>query len=431
MNGWITNVRILPALTEGFSLTSTNNPLEPWTACHIEVTEGKLTGIAPADNPPAEDKAILWDGENRLFLPGLVDVHVHLDKAHTWGRAPNISGSFAEAIQVLSDDKVHWTAEDLHKRASYSLRTAEAQGTTAIRTHLDTDPDRARVAYEVMRDLANEWKDKITLQYVSLCGVDEYATAKGEAIADLVAETGGSALGGMPLMNPDLDQQIDRMLDIASERGLPIDLHVDESGDPEARTLLAVAKGVLRKQFSLPVNCGHCCSLSILPPAIQAETLQAVAAAGIRVISLPLCNQYLQGRTLLPSQKPGTPQWRGLTLLHELHEEGVKIAAASDNVRDAFYAFGDFDMLEVLQTTLRHGHFDLRPELALKMVSSHPADMMDLPTVGRLIRGAPLNGVLCEARSLSELFSRPERNRAVIRSGQKLKLDLPPYSDLD
>ena len=42
-----------------------------------------------------------------------------------------------------------------------------------------------------------------------------------------------------------------------------------------------------------------------------------------------------------------TPQWRGVTALHELHAAGVATALASDNVRDQFYAYGDFDMLDV------------------------------------------------------------------------------------
>lgn len=42
-----------------------------------------------------------------------------------------------------------------------------------------------------------------------------------------------------------------------------------------------------------------------------------------------------------------TPQWRGVTALHELHAGGVPTALASDNVRDQFYAYGDFDMLDV------------------------------------------------------------------------------------
>ncbi|MGO8440855.1 hypothetical protein ACC861_37470, partial [Rhizobium ruizarguesonis] len=61
-----------------------------------------------------------------------------------------------------------------------------------------------------------------------------------------------------------------------------------------------------------------------------------IAKAGIAVISLPMCNMYLQDRY------PGrTPRWRGVTLLKELAAAGVATAVASDNTRDPFYAYGD------------------------------------------------------------------------------------------
>jgi len=47
--------------------------------------------------------------------------------------------------------------------------------------------------------------------------------------------------------------------------------------------------------------------------------------AGIAVVSLPMCNLYLQDRA------PGrTPRRRGITLLHELAARGIPLALATD-----------------------------------------------------------------------------------------------------
>jgi hypothetical protein len=42
-----------------------------------------------------------------------------------------------------------------------------------------------------------------------------------------------------------------------------------------------------------------------------------------------------------PLPRVYTPQWRGLTLMHELRHAGVHVAAASDNVRDHWYPYGE------------------------------------------------------------------------------------------
>ena len=63
-----------------------------------------------------------------------------------------------------------------------------------------------------------------------------------------------------------------------------------------------------------------------------------MAKAGISVVSLPMCNLYLQDRRTDGT----TPRWRGVTLLHEMKARGIKVAIASDNTRDPFYAYGDW-----------------------------------------------------------------------------------------
>jgi cytosine/adenosine deaminase-related metal-dependent hydrolase len=72
-------------------------------------------------------------------------------------------------------------------------------------------------------------------------------------------------------------------------------------------------------------------------------TLDKVARAGLSVVSLPMCNMYLQDRRADAT----TPRWRGVTLLHEMAARGINVAVASDNTRDPFYAYGDLDVLEV------------------------------------------------------------------------------------
>ena len=158
------------------------------------------------------------------------------------------------------------------------------------------------------------------------------------------------------------------------------------------------------------------------------STLDAVAAAPISVVSLPMCNLYLQDRR----NDGTTPRWRGVTLLHEMAARGINVCVASDNTRDPFYAYGDLDMLEVYRMATRIIHFDHPVGDWPKAVLANPAAAMGLDgSHGRLRAGDPADFVVFKGRSWTELLSRPEADRMVYRNGKPIETRLPDYSQLD
>ena len=122
---------------------------------------------------------------------------------------------------------------------------------------------------------------------------------------------------------------------------------------PHARSLGQIADAALRHKFKGRIVAGHCCSLALADDNERATIIAKVAEAGIAVVSLPMCNMYLQDRIA-----GRTPRWRGVAPLHELDAAGVTVMVASDNTRDPFYAYGDLDMLEVYREATRILHFD-------------------------------------------------------------------------
>jgi cytosine deaminase len=56
---------------------------------------------------------------------------------------------------------------------------------------------------------------------------------------------------------------------------------------------------------------------------------------------------------------------------------------------------------------------------------------MDLPTVGRIGVGLPADLVLFKARRYSELLSRSQHDRTVLRAGKAIDTTLPDYAELD
>src|ERR1700678_1771561 len=269
------------------------DPLEPSVLCDIEVEGARIASVTRSAGQGALTGAAV-DLGGAVVFPGFVDAHVHLDKAHTWDRAPNRSGTFAEALETLAADKANWTGPDLLRRAGFALHCAWEHGTRLMRTHVDTWLPRGEANHAAMQELREVWRGRIALQTVPLTGLANYSGADGDKVADLALKYGSCALGGWSPMLPELPRQLDRLIAIARDRGVGLDLHVDENGDPGAEVLRAVAEAVIRSGFGGPVVCGHCCSLSVQAPERQRSTIALVKEAGIRVISLPLCNLYLQ-----------------------------------------------------------------------------------------------------------------------------------------
>ncbi|MEG5031811.1 cytosine deaminase [Microcoleus sp. AT3-D2] len=394
----------------------------------LEIAAGAIVQIIPADTKPVSscgDIPVI-DLHGGLVWPCFVDMHTHLDKGHIWERSPNPDGTFASAIEAVgADAQKNWNAEDVYRRMEFGLKCSYAHGTKAIRTHIDSAGEQGTVSLGVFEALQAEWGDRLILQAVSLVSLDYFLTPAGEKLADRIAQIGG-ILGGVAYINPDLDKQLDRVFTLAKERNLNLDFHTDENDDPDSVTLREVAKTAIRHEFSGQIICGHCCSLAVQPSDLVTETLELVKEANIGIVSLPMCNLYLQDR-----ESQHTPRWRGVTLLHELKAAGIPVAVASDNCRDPFYGFGDHDVLEVFNMAVRIAHLDRPYGDWPCAVTKTPADLMGLPNLGRIAVGLPADLILFKARNFSELLSRSQGDRTVLRQGIKIDTILPDYREID
>ena len=236
---------------------------------------------------------------------------------------------------------------------------------------------------------------------------------------------GSGILGAATRMVPELREGLGLLFDLAERKGWELDLHVDESADPAARALKVVADMAIERRFARPILVGHCCSLALQEEDERRKTIDAVARAGLSVVSLPMCNMFLQDR-----QAGRTPRWRGVTALHELKRAGVNVMIASDNTRDPFYAYGDMDMMEVWREGVRILHLDYPFADWAEAVSAAPARAMGLD-LGVLRPGGPADMILTRARDFPELLARPQSDRIVVRKGKASNATPPDYSELD
>lgn len=419
---WLKNAHIPVSLLENESFSPQTS--EGLTLVNLEINDGNINRIT--STIPPEDNIPVIDLKKKIIFPCFIDMHTHLDKGHSWQRCPNHDGTFDSALKmVLEDSRREWRLEDVYRRMEFGVKCSYAHGTAAIRTHIDSFGQQAQISLTALAELQRQWAGKITLQAVSLVSLDYYQTSEGAALADKIAEFGG-ILGGVAYTNPDLQAQIDITFKLAQERGLNLDFHLDENGDPDSTCLAAIARTAIKKQFSGQIICGHCCSLAVQSPEIIQETLNLVKNAGIAIVSLPMCNLYLQDR-----QEEKTPFWRGTTKIKEMKKAGIPVAFASDNCRDPFYGFGDHDGLEVFTQAVRIAHLDTPYADWVNSVTLTPANLLGLPHLGRIKTGLEANLLIFKARYFSELLSRPQWDRLVIRRGLSIDTTLPDYQELD
>lgn len=427
---WLANARIPECVLSGVTLLERPDG-EGVVAADLLVEDGLLARIEAVEDRRGDSIARV-DLGGRQVWPMLIDIHTHLDKGHTVARNPNIDGTFHNARLAAIADRQNWTAEDLRHRMDFGLRCAEAHGVSAIRTHIDTYPDTVERSWSVVRDMRDEWRDRIELQAVSLCPIDLLQDDYGDKVASTVAKS-GSLLGGVTRASvgnhgapmDGIDAMLDRVFALAARHDLEIDLHVDETHDPAAATLPLVARAAIRHGYKGRVVCGHCCSLANQPIADVDRTLDLVAEADISIITLPTVNMYLQDR-----QASRTPRWRGVTVVHEMLKRGVRVAAAGDNCRDSFYAYGDHDVLDTFRQAVRILHLDHPIDCAPLLVSANPSAIGKFDRHGQLAAGRSANLIVFNARTINEVVSRPHSDRVLISRGKRVAPTLPDYSEL-
>jgi cytosine deaminase len=96
-----------------------------------------------------------------------------------------------------------------------------------------------------------------------------------------------------------------------------------------------------------------------------------------------------------------------------------------------FHAYGDLDPLEVFREAVRLAHLDHPIGDWPAAIAREAAAIVGRPDIGVIAPGRPADLVLFRARNWTELLSRPQADRTVLRAGKPIKRTLPDYRELD
>jgi len=397
----------------------------------IHVEGEKIAGVRLAGSKPGDGVQIEIDLQGRQVWATLIDMHAHLDKGQVVPRvAPD--GSLSGGITLTAADQSRWTLQDVRQRMEFGIRCAYVHGVSVIRTHIDSvDPRTTPMSWEAFSELRTAWAGKMALQAVGITPLTAFLDHSGVELADRVAAAKGILGGwtdGIAQHGPDradLDGLLDRFFSAAGDRGLDVDLHVDQSDDVDAFTLPDVARAVLRTGFDGRVVVDHCVNLALQPASVIERTIDLCLQAKLAFVTLPTPMMYLQDRHV-----GRTPRWRGVTVAHELMAAGVPVAIGGDNCRDAWFPFGDHDMVDTVKQSVRVFQLDNPIAQAVAMAGPIPSAIVEQPDIGWIDEGSTARFILFGARTLNELMCRPQADRIVIDRGQRITDALPDYEEL-
>ena len=370
------------------------------------LTDGKLT-VLQAGMGPMTDRR-LWDLKGRVVLPGLIELHAHLDKTYTPSNNP--SGTLRGAIESFSEVAGIRSSASIEANAERAIRSAIVHGVTRMRSHLTFGREADLALLEIMQGLKQRYRRQIELQYVAL-GTFTGSTAD-QALLSRGLRGGIDLLGGAPALFADPLANINATLDAAQLHEAGVDLHIDETEQPDSRTLQLLIEAVQARGLEGRVAASHCCSLAFMKPDERDRLLDGAASADIALIALPACNLVLMGRDHWPVPRGSAPIRNALAA-------GVTVGVGSDNVQDPFNPFGSYDPLQSVHLAALVGHMTADGELesALDLVTTFAARIFGGgPAI--MESGAPADLVVLDAYELRSVAANPPPRVATFKRGE-------------
>lgn len=383
------------------------------TGIDIACKDGKITAVKTGIT--ADAKQVI-DATNRLVSPPFVDPHFHMDATLSLGRPRvNVSGTLLEGIALWGELKPLQTIDEIIERALRYCDIAISMGIGAIRSHVDVCDDELK-GVEALVEVRKQVKDYIDLQLVAFPqdGVFRDPTAMNNTIRAL--DMGVDVVGGIPHFERTMQdgaKSVTALCELAAERGLMVDMHCDESDDPNSRHVETLAYETTRLGLQGRVAGSHLTSMHSMDNYYVSKLIPLMAEANLSVIPNPSINIMLQGR------HDTYPKRRGQTRVRELRDAGLNVGFGSDCMMDPWYSLGRADMLDVANMGLHVGQLSSRADMAwcFEAVTQNSASIMGLKDYG-LNKGCNANFVILQAKNPIEAIRLRATRLKVIRGGK-------------
>lgn len=379
----------------------------------VAVKDGRIHDIGTSLDFAVEPKKD-YECEGMMLTPPFIDAHQHLDCAFMIGEV-NQAGTLQEAVEIFTRIKNNRTAAVVKELAERAIKEALFNGTGFIRSYVDVDSIVELNHLHPIVELREQYRGIVDIEIVACM---EYSLAQ-EPKADMYLRAamgeGADLVGGVPQEEPTPEaaqKHIQLILDIAKSFSVDIDMHIDETADPQMRTLEMLADTIIREDYQGRAVAGHACALAVYDDNYAKKVIDKVVNAGIHVVTNPLTNLYLQGR------ENKTPTWRGITRVKELLEAGVNVACGLDDNRNVFLPYGHMNMLEVALFTSLTAHLTTPEEMqqVFDMPRYNAAKILGLKDYGIKI-GGPADFLCLPVDNILDALRIQPQPRYIVRDG--------------
>ncbi len=391
----------------------------------VAVAGGRIERVAPGIDGPATREV---DAGGRLLSPPFVESHVHLDTTLTAGQPRwNGSGTLFEGIQIWTERKKELSHRDVIERATQLLRWQAAQGVLHVRTHADTtDPELTGLkALLELREKVSSWID---VQVVAFPQEGILSYPKGAELMEEALKLGADAVGGIPHFEHTREMgaaSVRETFRLAEKYDRPVDVHCDETDDPESRFLEVMAAEAIRTGMGGRVTASHTTAFGSYDNAYAFKLMGFLVKSGINFVANPLINITLQGRY------DAYPKRRGITRVKELLQNGLNVSLGYDDVMDPWYPLGTGGMLQPAHMAVHACHMTTREEVVacFDMVTEGGARTLGLEGYG-LGEGTPADFVLVDAPEKWEAVRRLVATTLVVKNGAVISKTSPAQTRL-
>lgn len=376
----------------------------------VAIKEGKIIEISNTVEGTF-DKVI--EGAGNVLIPGLVESHIHLDKALIASRKPNQSGTLQEAIQVTAELKPTFTEEDIYTRAKTTLDMIIPRGVTAIRTHAEFDPAQGFTGFNTIMKLKEEYKDLVDIQVVAFPQEGIFKAPGTEAMMYEAMDMGADVVGGIPYNDAPANEHIDLIFEIAKKYDKDIDLHQDFADESTNMSIEYLCNKTIAEGYEGRVSVGHLTALHALTLEELAPIVELMAKAQISVMALPATDLHLGARNDTYNVR------RAVTPIRKLRDGGVNVCIATNNIRNAFTPYGNGDIMQTAMLAIPVAHLGGADDLptVLPMITENPAKALKLKDYGIAV-GNKADVVLLDTQDiLNSIIDIPER-LTVIKNGK-------------
>lgn len=389
----------------------------------IELDGARIAAIS-AQQAPAEANEGDIDAASNLVVPPFIEPHIHLDATLTAGQpAWNMSGTLFEGIERWGERKALVTHEDTKARAKKTIDMLVDHGIQHVRTHVDvTDPTLS--ALKSMIEVREETRHLIDLQIVAFPqeGIESFKGGR-ELMTEAIA-MGADVVGGIPHFENTRDQGVSSikfLMDLAERSGCLVDVHCDETDDPQSRFLEVLAEEARVREMGERVTASHTTAMGSYDNAYCSKLFRLLKLSKINFVSCPTESIHLQGRF------DTYPKRRGLTRVAEIDRAGMNICFGQDSIVDPWYPLGNGNILRILEAGLHICHMLGYEDLqrCLDLITDNSARTLNLGERYGLEVGRPANLLVLSAPDDYEMLRTQGHALLSVRNGEVLMRRTP------